>query len=61
MAVRDTARAFADDAGYIAEKLSDRIRNFFTINEFHTFVDMGIVESRSPSAEERSASKSPPA
>lgn len=38
---RDTAKAFADYAGYIAEKLSDRIRHFFTINEFHTFVDMG--------------------
>jgi beta-glucosidase len=38
---RDTVKAFADYAGYIAEKLSDRITNFFTINEFHSFVDMG--------------------
>jgi len=38
---RDTAKAFADYAGYVAEKLSDRIRYFFTINEFRSFVDMG--------------------
>jgi beta-glucosidase len=38
---RDTAQAFADYAGYVAEKLSDRVRHFFTINEFHTFVDVG--------------------
>ncbi len=38
---RDTAKAFADYAGYMAEKLSDRVRYFFTINEFRSFVDMG--------------------
>ena len=38
---RDTAKAFADYAGYVAEKLSDRVRHFFTINEFRSFVDMG--------------------
>ncbi len=38
---RDTTKAFADYAGYIAEKLSDRVRHFFTINEFHSFVNMG--------------------
>jgi beta-glucosidase len=38
---RDTARAFADYAGHIAEKLGDRIKHFFTINEFRSFVDMG--------------------
>ena len=45
---RDTAKAFADYSGYIAEKLSDRVRHFFTINEFYTFVDMGHcgIESR---------------
>jgi beta-glucosidase len=37
----DTAKAFADYAGYVAEKLSGRIRNFFTINEFTTFVGWG--------------------
>src|SRR5262245_14725882 len=31
---RDTAQAFADYAGYVAEKLGDRIGHFFTINEF---------------------------
>jgi beta-glucosidase len=38
---RDTAKAFADYAGYVAEQLSDRVRHFFTINEFRSFVDMG--------------------
>jgi beta-glucosidase len=38
---RDIPYAFADYAGYVVEQLSDRIGHFFTINEFHTFVDMG--------------------
>jgi beta-glucosidase len=38
---RDTAEAFAVYAGYIADKLSDRVRRFFTINEFLTFVELG--------------------
>jgi beta-glucosidase len=38
---RDTANAFADYCGYVAERLSDRIRHFFTINEFTTFVELG--------------------
>jgi beta-glucosidase len=40
---RDTAKAFADYSGYVAEKLSDRIRHFFTINEFTTFVELGYA------------------
>jgi beta-glucosidase len=38
---RATAEAFAAYAGYMAETLSDRVKHFFTINEFYTFVDMG--------------------
>jgi len=38
---RDTVNAFADYSGYVAGKLSDRVRHFFTINEFRSFVDMG--------------------
>src|SRR5262245_8916614 len=38
---RDTVNAFADYAGYMTEKLSDRVRHFFTINEFRSFVDLG--------------------
>src|SRR5262245_27267959 len=38
---RDTVNAFADYTGYMTEKLSDRVRHFFTINEFRTFVDLG--------------------
>ena len=38
---RDTAEAFGEYAGYVAEKLSDRIRHFFTINEFRSFTEAG--------------------
>ena len=40
---RDTAKAFADYSGYVAQKFSDRIRHFFTINEFTTFVELGYA------------------
>ena len=43
---RDTARAFADYAGTVAERLSDRVRSFFTTNEFAVFVDSGYGEGR---------------
>ena len=38
---RDTAEAFAHYAGYVAEKLSDRAKHFFTLNECWTFVELG--------------------
>lgn len=38
---RDTSKAFADYAGYVAERLSDRVKHIFTINECSRFVDMG--------------------
>jgi beta-glucosidase len=38
---RETSKAFADYAGYTAEKLSDRVKHFFTINEFGAFVELG--------------------
>lgn len=38
---RDTAEAFAEYAGFVAEKLSDRVHHFFTINEFRSFVEVG--------------------
>ncbi len=38
---RETSEAFADYAGYAAEKLSDRVKHFFTINEFGAFVELG--------------------
>ena len=38
---RNTAEAFGHYAGYVAKHLSDRVRNFFTINEFGAFVDLG--------------------
>ena len=38
---RDTSAAFANYAGYVAERLSDRVKHFFTINEFGAFVELG--------------------
>jgi beta-glucosidase len=37
----DTSRAFGDYAGYVAERLSDRVKNFFTINEAGRFLNFG--------------------
>ena len=38
---RETSKAFADYAGYVAEHLSDRVKHYFTINESHRFVFLG--------------------
>jgi beta-glucosidase len=38
---RDTAKAFGDYGGYVARHLSDRVRHFFTINEFQQLADTG--------------------
>ena len=37
----ETVKAFAEYAGYVAEQLSYRVKHFFTINEFRSFVDAG--------------------
>ena len=38
---KDTAKAFADYAGYTAGKLSDKVKHFMTMNEMRTFVEQG--------------------
>ena len=38
---RDTAKAFADYAGYTAGKLSDRVKSFMTVNELRSFTELG--------------------
>jgi beta-glucosidase len=38
---KDTAKAFADYAGYTAGKLSDLVSHFMTMNEMRTFVELG--------------------
>jgi beta-glucosidase len=38
---RDTARLFADFAGYTSGQLGDRCRHFMTMNEMRTFVEQG--------------------
>jgi beta-glucosidase len=47
---RDTAKAFANYAGYVAEKLSDRVGHFFTINEFRSFTEAGYKGFEIPAA-----------
>jgi beta-glucosidase len=37
----ETAKAFADYARYVAEQLGDRVKHYFTINEFASFVEAG--------------------
>ncbi|GGB30050.1 beta-glucosidase [Sphingomonas metalli] len=41
---RDTAKAFADYAGFMAGKLSDRVHQFMTVNELRCFTDLGHVQ-----------------
>ncbi len=38
---RDTAHAYANYAGYVAQHLSDRVQHFMTLNEMRSFVDLG--------------------
>lgn len=38
---KDTAKAFADYAGYVSGRLGDRVKHYFTINEFASFVEGG--------------------
>src|SRR5262249_7466852 len=38
---KETAKAFAEYAGYMAAQLGDRVTHFFTINEFRSFVEGG--------------------
>jgi beta-glucosidase len=38
---RDTAKAFADYAGYMAGQLDGRVAHFMTMNEIRTFIDLG--------------------
>jgi beta-glucosidase len=43
---RDTAKAFADYAGYVTRRISDRVHHFMTTNEFVCFTDLGYREGR---------------
>ena len=38
---RATSEAFAEYAGYVAKHLSDRVKNFMTLNEMSTFIELG--------------------
>jgi beta-glucosidase len=43
---RETAEAFGEYAGYVASRLSDRLHDFFTMNEFSSFIDLGYRDGR---------------
>jgi beta-glucosidase len=43
---RDTSHAYADYAGFMARRLSDRVKHFMTTNEFACFTDIGYREGR---------------
>jgi beta-glucosidase len=38
---RDTAKAFAEYAAYVTKRISDRVHQFFTVNECVSFADSG--------------------
>ncbi|HRU05666.1 MAG TPA: family 1 glycosylhydrolase, partial [Candidatus Brocadiia bacterium] len=42
---KETPRRFADYAAFMANRLSDRVSHFFTINEFLCFTDLGYTGS----------------
>src|SRR4051794_23252589 len=43
---RDTSKAFGDYAGYVAERLTDRVKHIFTINELGAFLEVGYRAGR---------------
>jgi beta-glucosidase len=43
---RDTAKAFADYAGFIAGKLQDTVKHYITTNEISTFTEAGYGKGR---------------
>lgn len=38
---KETSKAFGEYAACVAKNLGDRVKDFFTINEFRTFIEMG--------------------
>ncbi|MGY4476801.1 GH1 family beta-glucosidase [Bradyrhizobium sp. USDA 3364] len=40
---RDTSKAFGDYAGYVAQRLTDRVKNIFTLNEVGRFLPFGYA------------------
>jgi len=47
-ASREIPRYFSDYVAYVTKRLSDRVSNFFTINEFMCFTDAGYSEGNFP-------------
>ena len=41
---RDTSYAFADYAGFIASKITDRVKHIMTVNEIRCFTDLGHLQ-----------------
>ncbi|MGN6374705.1 MAG: glycoside hydrolase family 1 protein, partial [Sphingomonas sp.] len=43
---RDTAKAFADYAGFMAKTLGDRVKNVMTVNELRCFTDLSHKDGK---------------
>lgn len=43
---RDTSKAFAEYAGFVAKRLGDRVQHFMTTNEFVCFTDLGYRDGQ---------------
>ncbi|MBN2640458.1 MAG: beta-glucosidase [Victivallales bacterium] len=41
---KDTARAFGDYVAYVSSKISDRVKNYFTVNEIYCFTRTGYKD-----------------
>src|SRR5438067_2366906 len=43
---KDTSKAFGDYAGYVAGKLGPLVKNYMTMNEMSSFIDIGYQDGR---------------
>ncbi|WP_194774394.1 GH1 family beta-glucosidase [Pararhodonellum marinum] len=43
---KETSKAFAAYAAYVTEKISDRVKHYFTLNEFYSFTDLSYGQGQ---------------
>jgi beta-glucosidase len=43
---KETSKAFAEYAAYVTEKISDRVKHYFTLNEFYSFTDLSYGQGQ---------------
>ena len=54
---KDTSKAFGDYAGYVAGKLGPLVKNYMTMNEMSSFIDIGYRDGRHAPGLQLSAGK----